>query len=335
MNEPAQGDLPPNPTKNPKSNKDEDSEQARRDPLSDLPERLQEFRENLVDEKVPEYRDAPASSSRESSVEPVRKEVLGKHSIYTHFPKDRKCEICKRTKITRAPCRKRTDRYAVVVQDLATQWKQSYTCKTKTSQEKEKSLKSSWGRHRKPKVIHTDNVLEFGTACEDVSWNHCTSTLHRSEANGIAEIAVRRIKEGTSAVLLQSGLDEKSWADSMACYCYLPNIQDLWSDGRTPYERRLGEPFKGPIIPFGSLVAYHIISAKDPARLHQFGKKVLPRRFVGYVLYAGGIWKGDIMVADSEEREKMDASEIHAWRHNAKEVISPKIGESFEFPVAD
>ena len=28
-------------------------------------------------------------------------------NVYTHFPKDRNCEICKRTKITRAPCRRR------------------------------------------------------------------------------------------------------------------------------------------------------------------------------------------------------------------------------------
>ena len=39
-------------------------------------------------------------------------------------------------------------------------------------------------------------------------------------------------KEGTSAVLLQSGLDEKWWADFMECYCYLRNIQDLLSDGK-------------------------------------------------------------------------------------------------------
>ena len=45
--------------------------------------------------------------------------------------------------------------------------------------------------------------------------NHCTSTPHRSETNGIAERAVRRVKEGTSAVLLQSGLNETWWADSM------------------------------------------------------------------------------------------------------------------------
>ena len=30
------------------------------------------------------------------------------YSIYTHFPKDRNCDICKKTKTTRAPCRKRT-----------------------------------------------------------------------------------------------------------------------------------------------------------------------------------------------------------------------------------
>ena len=50
---------------------------------------------------------------------------------------------------------------------------------------------------------------------------------HRSETNGIAERAVRRIKEGTSAVLSQSGLDEKWWADSVECCCCLRNVQDL------------------------------------------------------------------------------------------------------------
>ena len=106
------------------------------------------------------------------------------------------------------------------------------------------------------------------------------------------------------------------------------------SDGKTPYERRFGKPFKGPIIPFGSLVEYHSISAKDQSRIHQFGKKVLPGLFLGYALYAGGIWKGDILVADIGELETMDASEIYSKRLNAKEVIFPKQGE-FIFPIAD
>ena len=90
-----------------------------------------------------------------------------------------------------------------------------------------------------------------------------------------AERAVRRVKEGTSAVLLQSGLDEKWWADSMECYCYLRNVQDHLSDGKTPCERRFGEPFQGPVNPFGSMMVYHSICAGDRSRLHQFGKTVL------------------------------------------------------------
>ena len=41
------------------------------------------------------------------------------------------------------------------------------------------------------------------------------------------------------------------------CFSYLRNVQDLLSDGKTPYERRFGQPFKGPIIPFDSLVKNH------------------------------------------------------------------------------
>ena len=60
-------------------------------------------------DEFPVHGDSHASSSHEVSLEPTtkRREDLGKHNVYTHFPKDRNCEICKRTKITRAPCRRR------------------------------------------------------------------------------------------------------------------------------------------------------------------------------------------------------------------------------------
>ena len=121
----------------------------------------------------------------------------------------------------------------------------------------------------------------------------------------------------------------------MECYTYLRNVTDLLSDGKTPYERRFGQPSKGPIIPFGSLVEYHPFTAKDQSRIHQFGKKVLPGLFLGYALYAGGIWKGDILVADIEELETMDASEIYSKRLNAKEAIFPKENGNYIFPAAD
>ena len=84
------GDLLTKPTKkNPKPNENEDHEKERCDPLcSDIPEWLQEFRENLVDDRVPD-RDSHASS-HEASLEPTpaRSVDLCKHSVYTHFPND-------------------------------------------------------------------------------------------------------------------------------------------------------------------------------------------------------------------------------------------------------
>ena len=126
--------------------------------------------------KTPLQGGSCANSSHEVSLQPTtkRREDLGKHNVHTHFPKDRNCEICKRTKITRAPCRRRNGeavpravnfgvlitadhkvlsdngesrnnhRYAVVVQDLATQWIQAYPCKNKTSQETQRSLQKFW-----------------------------------------------------------------------------------------------------------------------------------------------------------------------------------------------
>ena len=91
----------------------------------EIPEWLQEFRQNLVDDEIPLQGGSHASSSREASLEPTtkRREDLGKHNVYTHFPKDRNCEICKRTKITRAPCRRRNGEAvprAVNIGDLIT-----------------------------------------------------------------------------------------------------------------------------------------------------------------------------------------------------------------------
>ena len=235
-----------------------------------------------MDKNVHPHQYSP-SSSHELPMEPRAKveRGSGKHSVYTQFPKDPNCDICLKTKITMASCRRRAGtvvpraenvgdlitadhtvlsercasrhnhRYAVVVQDLATQWLQSNLCKTKTSQETQKSLMKFLEPTRKPKVIYTDNSVGFGKSSEGVV-------------------------EGTSAVLLQSGPDKEWWADSMECYFYLRNNQDLLSDGKTTYERRFGKPFTASVIPFGAMVEYHPVSAKDISRLHQFARKVLP-----------------------------------------------------------
>ena len=78
-------------------------------PLRDLPEQFVDFTGNLVDAK-------PLLSGSERACLPKHhRPVLrhtsgsnGKHNVLTHFSKDPNGEICKRTKITRAPNRRRT-----------------------------------------------------------------------------------------------------------------------------------------------------------------------------------------------------------------------------------
>ena len=65
---------------------------------------LKESTENPEDTEVL----APAHVSHDSDSERPTKVTLGKHSVHTHFPKDRNCQVCLRTKMTRAPCRRRT-----------------------------------------------------------------------------------------------------------------------------------------------------------------------------------------------------------------------------------
>ena len=94
---------------NTKNQKKESKKEQSESLCSEIPEWLQEFRVILVDDEIPVHGDSHASSSHEVSLEPIfkRREELGKHSFYTHFREDRNFEICKRTKITRAPCRRR------------------------------------------------------------------------------------------------------------------------------------------------------------------------------------------------------------------------------------
>ena len=137
----------PSETQN-QNRKRNDSRDA--DNLRDLPEWLEELTDNLEDTElhVPAHSSQDLDSERPTKV--VSKSKSRKHSIYTHFPTNGNGEVCLRTKMTRAPCSKRTGEvllraekfgdlftadhkvlneesesrnnhwYAVVVQDLAT-----------------------------------------------------------------------------------------------------------------------------------------------------------------------------------------------------------------------
>ena len=119
-------------------------------------------------------------------------------------PQDRNREVCLRTKMTRAPCRRRTGeavpraekfgdlttpdhnvlseegesrnnhRYAVVNEDLA------------TSHETERILPKFLEPSHKPKVVYADNSSEFGKACEVLSGT--TSPQHLIDQRQMASL---------------------------------------------------------------------------------------------------------------------------------------------------
>ena len=341
------------PTKNPKPNKNENHETEREDPLcAEIPEWLQEFKENLVDDEIPEHRDSHASSSHEPSLEPTstRSVDLDKHEVYTRFPQDRMCEICQRTEITRVPCKRRiggvvpraenigdfltadhkvlsegcesrnNHRYAVVVQDLTTEWIQSYPCKTKTSQETQRNLQKFLESDRKSRVIYTDNSLEFGKACEDLCWNHSTSTSHRSETNGIAERAVRccerrhlcricAIRSEWKLVIRFYGILYLSAKRYRSLIWWENTVWEiLWETiQRINYS-----------ILFTGWILHHF--CYRPVKNPSIWKESLTWIVFWIRFVREGIWKGDVLVADLEELETMDASEIYSQ----KRIYFPK-----------
>ena len=102
--------------------------------------------------------------------------------------------------------------------------------KQKLLRKQKRAHKSSWSRQGNQRSFTLTNPQNSVKLVKIYPW--IIVRQHHSETNGIAERAVRRIKERTSTVLLQSGLDEKWWADFMEYYCYLRNMQNLLCDGK-------------------------------------------------------------------------------------------------------
>ena len=160
------------------------------------------------------------------------------------------------------------------------------------------ACKSSWSRDRNPSHLHWQFLGIYQSL-----WRYFLKSLY---------VDTKQIRNKWDC--WKSSAQSKKKAPQPYC-CYqvwmnlgrhipwyvtpLKNVTDLWSDGKIPYERRFGQPFKGPITPFGFLLSITLFLRKTT----QFSikmEKVLPGLFFGYALYAGSIWKGDMSVADIE-----------------------------------
>ena len=163
------------------------------------------------------------------------------HNIFTHFPKDKNCVICSASKIQNAACKTKADpaldalpepeefgdsltadhaiineddksrsndRVALIIQDRKTHWLQAYPFKTKGRKTQSSAFRNSWALSVEPNMYTLITQGKLKAAMEELNVLHDTCIPHRPQTNGIAERAVRRVKEGTTCTLVQSGLGE-------------------------------------------------------------------------------------------------------------------------------
>ena len=113
-------------------------------------------------------------------------------------------------------------RYAVVVQDLATQWIQAYPCKTKTSQETQRSLQKFLEPDRNPNVIYTLlESMRVNTTQIRNKWDCRKSSAQSERRHLCCIVAIRsgqRLVGGFHGVLLLSVKRHRSsvwWEDTI------------------------------------------------------------------------------------------------------------------------
>ena len=196
----------------------------------------------------------------------------------------------------------------------------------KNFRKRRRACKSSWSQIGGLKSFTLSIPWNLAKLVKIFLGNIVRQPPRRSETNGIAERAVRRVKGGTSAVLFQSGFNESWWADSMECYTYLQNVTDLLSDGKNSIWETLQRTFQRtnyPVWFIGWVSSYYCERpVKNPSIWKERLTWIVPR-----IRSKRG--------ADIEELETMHASEIYSKRLNAKEVIFPKEKGEFIFPIAD
>ena len=122
----------------------------------------------------------------------------------------------------------------------------------------------------------------------------------------------------------------------MGCYCYLRNNQDLLSDGKTPYERRFGMPFNGPVIPCGAMVEISPYFCERPVATAPIRSKSLARKIPWIcVARVGNLERRQLWSQTSKNWRRWTHPNSTLRRLNAKEVLTPQRSGNFIFPVAD
>ena len=110
--------------------------------------------------------------------------------------------------------------------------------------------------------------------------------MWRHNTNCVAERAVRKVVEGTKALLEQAGLPPEWWPYAMRAWCHAHNIECI--EGDSAWNKRHGQgQWEGPVIPFGAKVHYKP-NPKKALEQVKFETTTRVGIFLGYHLLSGG-----------------------------------------------
>ena len=276
---------------------------------------------------------------RDRGQQALKEEARSLSHLMTHTPKNPYCDVCNKAKMYKPTSRSkggsttvecsefgehitgdhliiRTDeeeaidgeRVALVVKDIATNFKWVYPSARRTAKDCVIALKHFTSHVDDVGVFYSDNADELRAACEELKWRHITSFDYVSKTNAVAERNLRTTLEGTRANLEQAGLHHSYWPHAARHWCMSHNI-DEDPDFVSPWKLRFGERFKGPHIPFGARIDYWTGPKHKPKKGLKFDPSSSPGVFLGYAIHPEFIWRREYLVIPLKEAMEKDFSE--------------------------
>ena len=185
---------------------------------------------------------------------------------------------------------------------------------------------------QKPETIHRDNSKDFIKVCRVSHWHHDTSASHRSETNGVAERAVRIVKEGTLPHKCENGTARKMWDRVTECSCYLRNGRDKNDRWQDSIRGERWQIFWRTLDSFWNIGWVHPKHSERQVERSSVRKENVEGRFLSYVLRARGGSSGYFMIADCEDLQESKASDIYVKRFKSQDLFGK---EEYGFPYSN
>ena len=265
---------------------------------------------------------------RDKGVSALKEEAKSIAHQMNHIPKNPYCDVCNKAKMLKPPGRSvggsqqidsdkfgqhitadflvtmseaelgiDSDRVALVVKDVATDFRYVYPSSRRAARDVILALKHFIRQEDTVEVFYSDNAPELVSAAKVLVWKHIIGRDYISTSNSVAERAVRSSLEGTRANLIQSGLHHSYWPYAARHWCIAHNIiEDEKDELGSPWKRRFGENFPGLPLPFGCRVDYWNGPKKRPKNNLRFEPTTDPGIFLGYAIHPEFNWRKEYLV---------------------------------------